>query len=210
VRLVHPELERSLEGVYSRLEALERGGAAVVPVAPAPSAAPRNDVAPRRAIGEAEPPTAPNVDTATQDVEQSATPEAGLGTLATFTARLKGNVLPKMPKSALFTFADAHVTSLADNVITLSFANEQSRNSAEATSMALRKAIEFEFKTPVQVNFVVGSHSPSPVAVAEAPAPTVEEAMDDFEYDEPATSVRVESVGDHLISEMFPGAEEIS
>jgi hypothetical protein len=85
------------------------------------------------------------------------------------------------------------------------------RQNTELISQGLKGALEHEFKAPLTIFWTV---DPSLVsAPASAPerreAPKSAPVEEEFESGE-ETVLLVDSAADHLITEMFPGSEEIS
>ena len=84
------------------------------------------------------------------------------------------------------------------------------RQNTELFSQGLRSAMDFEFKTSLHITWAVDptlttTSSPSAPRSPIAHQPDAEES-----YSGDETVVIVDSVGEHLITEMFPGATEIS
>jgi hypothetical protein len=69
--------------------------------------------------------------------------------------------------------------------------------------------MEHEFKDPIQIEWVIDASPPRPVA-ATRPDPQPESDLSGVDDDaNEESTVVVDSMAGHLISEMFPGAEEI-
>jgi hypothetical protein len=101
--------------------------------------------------------------------------------------------------------------SMEGQTITLELPTTEMRDGAVSIMPGLLKALEHEFKAVIDVQWVVSGSSnsaPAPAAVAPKPAPVeAEEVIVDVANDE---AVEVTSVDEHIISQMFPGAEPIS
>jgi hypothetical protein len=105
----------------------------------------------------------------------------------------------------------AQLRSLDGNRLTIAVPSDEMRQSTEVIMPGLRSALEHEFKAALQVEWVV-DRTLSSVTTARAPrpvrAPSPDTAEESYSGDE--SVLVVESAADHLITEMFPGAEEIS
>jgi hypothetical protein len=106
----------------------------------------------------------------------------------------------------------AHVRSLDGQNLTIALPSEEMRQNTELFSQGLRSAMEHEFKSPLQITWAV-----DPTLSVSANIPTKSarpigsrdvEVEESYPQDE--TVIVVDSAGDHLITEMFPGATEIS
>ena len=222
VRLVKPELDANYEALDERLTRLERQP--IAPLAPVVSppppsrpigAVPDGDslattppsVEPPEARETSEPPfRAANVDVA----GAAAHAEVGLD-LEDVRRRFVEKVIPRTSRSAQLLLKSAQVRSLEGTLLTIALATEEMRQNTELISQGLRGAMEHEFKAPLQISWLV---DPSISSASTAPATTVTKAKSvSVEVEEPegeGTSIVVDSVADHLITQAFPGAEEIS
>ena len=232
VRLVRPELDATYDSINERLTKLERGGVRVEAPAPTPPPAPV-----LRPIGQTDPaPTPPTtvktVASEPEPVAKVATPEVAparvVGQVAEapaassasdlnfedVRARFVERVVPRTSRSAQLILKSAEVRSLEGNRLTIAVPTEEMRGNTEMISQGLKGALEHEFKTTLQVTWIVDAAIYVPTAAPTArvkPAHTPTPVAESHEVDgDDESSVVVESVGDHLISEMFPGAEEIS
>src|ERR1035438_1046616 len=86
------------------------------------------------------------------------------------------------------------------------------RQNTELIAQGLRSAMEHEFKSPLQITWAV---DPTLVSTASAPTSSTRsigsrepEAEETYSPDE--SVIVVDSAGDHLITEMFPGATEVT
>lgn len=238
VRLTHPELDDSVAALEERVGRLERGASA--PPAPAPPpAAPRPIPAVTRAKGRAtskkaapveaapveetpaadptpvseEPPPAPPASVEPDEVEVTeAVPDEPEDELSVeeFARRFSAAVLPRLARSAQQFLAQSSVKSVQGSAVTLTVPSEAMRANVDRIQSGLRSALEHEFRTAFQIHWVVEepSHAPPPPVRATATAPAVD---DDDEADvEGSEPLATDSVATLLITEAFPGAEEIS
>ncbi len=90
--------------------------------------------------------------------------------------------------------------------------SEELRENTELIQQGLRSALDHEFGTAIDVVWEVDATLPTGAAPATAPrrhrAAPVDDVDDVADTDEVVAVV--DSVGEHLITEMFPGAEEVS
>ena len=235
VRLTRPELDASLEALAERVTKLERLERSVAPAATTASA----PSPPLRPIGSTVPTAAPLPDDAapapvTPPPPARATPVTPppparampVDTTAPVSAdsslsleevrrRFVDNVIPRTSRGAQLVLKSAAVVEFDGGRITLAVASEEIRRNTDQISQGLKGALDHEFRVPLTVGWVVdpGLHGGMPAAPRSHPRPTpTPEAPPDFDE----TSVDdlvgpvVASVAEHLITEMFPGAEEIS
>jgi DNA polymerase-3 subunit gamma/tau len=224
IRLIKPELDSTLDALNERLTKLERG---VVRAPVAAVAAP-----PMKPIGSTQP-LPPAVEFgATEaaspgpEVEQSiAAPIAVANSSEVVTAanpdllelndvreRFFQRVVPRTSRSAQLLLKAADVRALDGQRLTIALASEEMRQNTEMIAQGLRGAMDHEFKTVLHVEWVV---DPSLVGVASAPSQRssprrAPENIVDDDYAVEESSIIVTSAADHLITEMFPGSEEIS
>jgi hypothetical protein len=129
--------------------------------------------------------------------------------------RFSAHVVPRTSRAAQLLLRSARVESLDGLLLTIAVPSEEMRQNTELIAQGLKGALEHEFKATLTLQWTVNptlSAEPVPVRRAAKPAVEVEpdhavEVDDDRDVD---TAVVVDSVADHLITEMFPGAEEIS
>ena len=207
VRLVKPELDSTVEALAERVEKLEYGVPRNAPVsAPAPLLRPigsTTKAAPTKAVPVAAP------EPAVEKVEKVAE-EAPELTLADVAERFTQRVIPRTARSAQLLLRDAQIVALDGYRLTVALPSEEMRANTEHIAQGLRSAMDHEFKTTFQIDWIVDANA---AKAAPAPEPVVakkkvEVAPD--EYEPTGDAVVVDSVPGHLISEMFPGAEEIS
>lgn len=222
VRLVHPDLDQSVDALAERVTKLERGATRVTPVESAsvrelrpigtttapsvvvtppttpvapPPAAPLNEVSVTTPAGSSPTPTEANVSLELDDVRE----------------RFLSRVVQRTSRSAQLLLKSAEIRSLDGHQLTIAVPSEEMRQNTEMISQGLKVALEYEFKTPLNVRWTVDSSLASSVG-APSPTRTVKPAVasvDDDEYSPDVSSIVVTSAADHLITEMFPGAEEI-
>ncbi len=207
VRLVKPELDSTVEALAERVEKLEYGVPRNAPVsAPAPLLRPIGSTT-KAAPTKAAPVVAP--EPVVEKVEKVAE-EAPELTLADVAERFTQRVIPRTARSAQLLLRDAQIVALDGYRLTVALPSEEMRANTEHIAQGLRSAMDHEFKTTFQIDWIVDANA---AKAAPAPEPVVakkkvEVAPD--EYEPTGDAVVVDSVPGHLISEMFPGAEEIS
>jgi hypothetical protein len=217
VRLTKPELDNSYESLDERLLKLERG--ATRSLAPAPEAArpvlrPIGSTVTASAPPEKPAPTpkavveAPPSDSMPSSEKPSSTQEVSLS-LADVRERFVERVIPRTSRSAQLLLRSAVVESLDGLLMTIALPSEEMRQNTELIAQGLKGALEHEFKAPLSIYWTVDA------SLVSAPPPTrrpvAKVQTDDEELDvSDETALVVDSVAGHLITEMFPGAEEIS
>ena len=217
VRLTKPELDNSYESLDERLLKLERG--ATRSLAPAPEAArpvlrPIGSTVTASAPPEKPAPTpkavveAPPSDSMPSSEKPSSTQEVSLS-LADVRERFVERVIPRTSRSAQLLLRSAIVESLDGLLMTIALPSEEMRQNTELIAQGLKGALEHEFKAPLSIYWTVDA------SLVSAPPPTrrpvAKVQTDDEELDvSDETVLVVDSVAGHLITEMFPGAEEIS
>ncbi len=218
VRLIKPELESSVEALDERLTRLERDGTRVAPSVPTPPPAqvlrPIGSTAPTppKAMTSS-PPPAPIVD---EDVEAVMPEAVSVGAhdldLDEIRSRFEVNVIPRTSRGAQLLLKSAFVRSLDGTHLTISLPSEEMRQNTEMIAQGLKSAMEHEFKTPLHITWAV-----DPTLALATPAPNQRtpkpRAQPQPEVDEPYSPdekvIVVDSAGEHLITEMFPGATEV-
>ena len=213
VRLIRPELDSSVEALDERVTKLERDGVRVEPLAPAPPAV-------LRPIGTASPatPTPPEKAPAPAPVAETVAPvvptrndDVALD-IDDVRARFVERVVPRTSRGAQLLLKSAFVRSLDGQNLTIALPSEEMRQNTELIAQGLRSAMEHEFKSPLQITWAV---DPTLVSTASAPTSSTRsigsrepEAEETYSPDE--SVIVVDSAGDHLITEMFPGATEVT
>jgi DNA polymerase-3 subunit gamma/tau len=217
VRLIRPELDSTYEALDERLTRIERDGARLsAPVLPPTPAAVLRPIGsttrapqPATAILPADKP-APAPDAASTPISSSA-PEGSVELdIDDVRDRFVHSVIPRTSRGAQLLLKSAHVRSLEGTRLTIALPSEEMRQNTEMIAQGLRGAMEHEFKSPLQIFWTVdvtlASHTPAP---SSRPAVKNKPATSDESYSLDETAIIVESAGGHLITEIFPGAEEI-
>ena len=239
VRLVKPELDASLDALDERvtkLERLERSAPIAAPTPAAPALRPIGTSSPSTpmpitgvdlsrtptpAVASAPTPAAPTPPPETVTaldplVVPSDASAAGAAVLSVDEVRRRfvERVVPRTSRGAQLVLKSSHVVDFDGSRITLAVASEEIRQNTDQISQGLKGALDHEFKAPLSVSWVVDASltSPVPSAAPQRSRAAVPEAAPDFDetsIDDHQGPV-VASVAEHLITEMFPGAEEIS
>jgi DNA polymerase-3 subunit gamma/tau len=213
VRLIRPELDNTVEALDARVTKLERDGVRVEPLAPAAPAVlrPIGTAAPvTPTLPEKAPPPAPIAETV-EPVVPTRNDDVALD-IDDVRARFVERVVPRTSRGAQLLLKSAFVRSLDGQNLTIALPSEEMRQNTELIAQGLRSAMEHEFKSPLQITWAV---DPTLVSTASAPTSTSRpirtrepEAEETYSPDE--TVIVVDSAGDHLITEMFPGATEVT
>jgi DNA polymerase-3 subunit gamma/tau len=212
VRLIRPELENTLEALDERLTKLERDGVRVEPVAPAPPAV-------LRPIGTAAPAAPPRplkgpAPAPSAEVEQEVPTRSADGALDLddVRARFAERVVPRTSRGAQLLLKSAFVRSLDGQNLTIALPSEEMRQNTELIAQGLRSAMEHEFKSPLQITWAVDpTLASSAVAPTSSPRPIgTREPESEESYSSDESVIVVDSAGEHLITEMFPGATEVT
>jgi DNA polymerase III gamma/tau subunit len=208
VRLVKPELDSSVEALAERVEKLEYGAprnAQVTAPAPAPLLRPIGSTTKPAPSKAAPAPVSEPVAAPVLEVVE----DGGELTLDAVIERFNDKVIPRTARSAQLLLRDAQIVAIDGRRLTIALPSEELRTNTEHISQGLRSALDHEFKTTFQIEWVVdATASPKKVEPAPLPKKKVEVVAED--YESAGKPVVVDSVPGHLISEMFPGAEEIS
>ncbi len=222
VRLIKPELDSTIDALDERITKLERDGVRVEPASPAPpavlrpigSSAPASPVkAPAPApIAEVAPESPTPVATrAGAIVLPSDDQEQPVLDLDDVRTRFAERVVPRTSRGAQLLLKSAFVRSFDGQNLTIALPSEEMRQNTEMIAQGLRSAMEHEFKAPLQITWAV-----DPTLASTTPAPsasprhigTVEPEVEEYSSDE--SVIVVDSAGEHLITEMFPGATEVT
>jgi DNA polymerase-3 subunit gamma/tau len=215
VRLTKPELDSSYESLDERLTRVERGAGRAVPTpAEAPPAL--------RPIGTTPAPAPPpkpvvtsngNEEVSSKDAQSvpSASSSSNAANLALDDVRERffERVVPRTSRSAQLLLHSANIESIDGLLLTIAVPSEEMRQNTEIIAQGLKGALEHEFKSPLTIYWTVDASlldAPVPTRRAVSQVVTVEEELDGGEE----RVMVVDSAADHLITEMFPGAEEIS
>ena len=238
VRLVKPDLDASLDALNERvtkLERQERSTPAAVPetallrpigamtapspepprgtdetASPSPSPLSGSTVVPASVIeSPREPSTAADPPVAPRPL--ASTPASEL-TLDEVRRRFVEHVIPRTSRGAQLVLKSAQVAEYDGSRLTLAVASEEIRQNTDQIAQGLKGALEHEFRSPLVVSWVVDTNVKSsapptpPTTAATSPGtPDFDESSEDD-----ARGPVVASVAEHLITEMFPGAEEVS
>ncbi len=225
VRLTKPELDSSLEALEERLTRLERGSTRPAPSAP-PSApalrpigssvtAPAPSPTPRPPEESPSASDTPEIQpTASDDVDASSSSASTQVSLDDVRERFTSRVVPRTSRAAQLLLRAAQVQSLDGLLLSVAVPSEEMRQNTEMISQGLKSALEHEFKVAFTLRWTV---DPTLVADAAPPRPAERPIHEEFapvddDYSPQADDVAVvvTSAADHLITEMFPGAQEIS
>ena len=120
--------------------------------------------------------------------------------------------MPRTSRGAQLLLKSAFVRSLDGQNLTIALPSEEMRQNTELIAQGLRSAMEHEFKSPLQITWAV-----DPTLAVATPAPTTtsrpigrREAEVEESYSPDESVIVVDSAGEHLITEMFPGATEVT
>ena len=219
VRLTKPELDNSYESLDERLTKVERGVGRTIAPTPTPSTPPLRPIGSSVRADAPAPSVKPDpVPSSGDDSTEVAAPKAEEKPTSTggvslniddVRERFVEHVIPRTSRSAQLLLRSARVEALDGLLLTIALASEEMRQNTELIAQGLKGALEHEFKVPMTVFWTVDTSlvgAPVPTRrVAAKPAP-----IDDEVDDADAMVLVVDSVADHLITEMFPGAEEIT
>lgn len=213
VRLIKPELDNTVDALDERVTRLERDGVRVEPTLPVPPAVlrPIGSAAPAKpTLPVKEPTPAPVVEIV--EPEMQTRPDNATLELDDVRARFADRVIPRTSRGAQLLLKSAFVRSLDGQNLTIAVPSEEMRQNTELIAQGLRSAMEHEFKSPLQIIWAV-----DPTLAVASPAPTgssrpigAREVDVDETYSADEKVVVVDSAGEHLITEMFPGATEIT
>ncbi len=136
-------------------------------------------------------------------------------------ARFTTRVLPKLSRTAQIFLGTSQIRGLHGSIVTITVPSESMRTSAEKIQSGLRSALEHEFHQSFQITWVVdGSETPAAAAPPmTSGSPRTNESsggsaapenddLDDVDIAE-SDDLAVDSLASMLITEAFPGAEEI-
>jgi DNA polymerase-3 subunit gamma/tau len=229
VRLIKPELDTTIEALDERVTKIERANVHSV-AAPTPAGPALRPIGATGAASHAQPavepastrtkPTTIASESATASSPPASSPDPGHGaagaaalSLEDVRERFEQKVVPRTARSAQLLLKNARICSFDGQRLSIALPNEEMRQNTEHIAQGLRSAMEHEFKVNFQIEWIVdpslvaGSAAPSSRSARREP-PQRSGADEDPSGEE--SSIVVESIAGHLISEMFPGAEEIS
>ena len=217
VRLVKPELDSSIAALDERVTRLERDGvrpSAVEPLREPPAVLKPIGSSPVAARGEPRPAT-PEPDVAPPSSLEVPVATDGAGAtpldLDDVRRRFVERVIPRVSRSAQLLLKASAIQGLDGQRLTIALPSEEMRQNTDVINQGLRSALDHEFKVPLTITWTVdaslAAHVATPPRRSAAPAPVDVEPEESYSIDESA--IVVESVADHLITEMFPGAKEL-
>lgn len=126
--------------------------------------------------------------------------------------RFEQRVVPHTARSAQLLLKNARVCSFDGQRLGIALPNEEMRQNTEHIAQGLRSAMEHEFKVNLQIDWIVDA-ALSAGSAAPSARPARQVRPDQTGGDEgqagEESAIVVDSMAGHLISEMFPGAEEI-
>ena len=216
VRLARPDLDHSIDALDERVTRLERQTVAP-PTVVAPS--------PLKPIGTipTTTPDPPVTETSGVPVGESdaraAAPVAHADVHAVpldaddLVDRFLHRVIPRTSRAAQLLLRSAQVRSFDGARLVLAVPSDELRQNTELIQQGLRGALEHEFRCSIDVRWEVDrSLSTDAATSVAARRPDVASSADDGDEvaDTDVVVAVVDSVGEHLITEMFPGAEEVS
>jgi DNA polymerase-3 subunit gamma/tau len=226
VRLVKPDLDASLDALAERVTKLERQERSATPPPTSPPPAVLRPIgsvatagvdatpmAPSPAMHSTPPTAAPAAPGPVEEPIVAAATE--VVSLEEARRRFDERVVPRTSRGAQLVLRSATVVGFDGSRITLAVASEEIRQNTDQISQGLKGALEHEFKVPVSVAWVVDATLPASTpraaspGAARRPDPEPTPDFDETSADDQAGPV-VSSVAEHLIAEMFPGAEEVS
>jgi len=227
-RLTVPELDDTVAALDERLSRLERSTSAV-PGTPTP------EPIPSRPIGAASPtakkpspePSAPNEvsevsseniaepEVVGENVTPNSSPAGTEVTLPEFVERFQRGVLAKVSRGAQSVLKSAAVKSVEGSVLTIAVPSESMRQGTDKIQGSLQSALSNEFGRPYSVVWVVDASIEmkplTKIAAPRAPRPSALEVVEMHDDDvAKSETIETDSVADHLITEVFPGAKEVS
>ena len=213
IRLIKPELDASLDALNERVTKLERGvvRSAPVPAPPAPVLRPIGSTNETFTVDPSQPEPEVSKRVAQEPAPASLVQPDQLN-LEDVRERFFQRVVPRTSRAAQLLLKAAQVRALDGQRLTIALPSEEMRQNTEMISQGLRGAMDHEFKTTLVVEWTV-----DPALLTATPAPTqrpahrpAPEGVVDEDYSPDESSIVVQSAANHLITEMFPGAEEIS
>jgi DNA polymerase-3 subunit gamma/tau len=204
VRLTRPELDTSVEALDERLTRLERQASATMSSAPPATPAAATPVS---RLARTESPATPSLSPPALESAPPTRSTAPVLDLAVFSERFAAQVVPRLSRTAQIVLSSARPVTLHGTALTLAVPSESMRGSAERINSGLKSALEHEFKATFSLTWVVDATVAAP-APTPPPIPVLDEVFDD-ETVTGSEALPVDSVASHLITEAFPGAEEI-
>ncbi len=220
VRLTKPELDPSIDALAERVAKLERTTRAPItqpqtsrrePLPPIGTTTVAAQPAPDEGIEKTAKAPSPPPQESTASTSRTSENEEVLD-LDDVRERFVQRVVPRTSRSAQLLLKAAEVRSLDGNCLTIALASEEMRQNTEMIVHGLYGALEHEFKSPLTISWVVDTSivlaTPAPTTRTKR-APVHDVDVDEEVYAPDESAVTVASAADHLITEMFPGSEEI-
>jgi DNA polymerase-3 subunit gamma/tau len=218
VRLIKPELDSTYEALDERLTRIERDGTRASAPAPPPPAAVLRPIGSSTPVAPLVTSTVPTTAPAPEAVPThvispeptSTSDETVQLTIDDVRDRFVQHVIPRTSRAAQLLLKAAHVRSLDGTRLTIALPSEEMRQNTELIAQGLRKAMDHEFNSPLQISWTVDA-----ALATSTPAPSLRPALknkpatNEETYSPEETAIIVESAGGHLITEIFPGAKEI-
>jgi DNA polymerase-3 subunit gamma/tau len=218
VRLIKPELDSTYEALDERLTRIERDGTRASAPAPPPPAAVLRPIGSSTPVAPLVTSTVPTTAPAPEAVPThvispeptSTSDETVQLTIDDVRDRFVQHVIPRTSRAAQLLLKVAHVRSLDGTRLTIALPSEEMRQNTELIAQGLRKAMDHEFNSPLQISWTVDA-----ALATSTPAPSLRPALknkpatNEETYSPEETAIIVESAGGHLITEIFPGAKEI-
>jgi DNA polymerase-3 subunit gamma/tau len=219
VRLTRPDLDVTLEAIEERLVRLERSLSQVASQPPAAPAAPSRPISTLTRSSSAITPVTASPTPATPSRSEDASPAVvdvvpANGGVALepeeFMTRFTNKVMPRLSKTAQIFLSNAQVRGLRGAALTIALPTESLRASTDRIAPGLKSALDHEFDAAIQILWIVDTAMESAPPQTPPPAPPSME-HESYNDDDVANSeaLDVESVSAMLITEAFPGAEEI-
>ena len=228
-RLTHPELDNDVAALLERVAKLEKQvaqGISAAPAAPAPrTPTPSRPIAGLQRTGAAAPqptpatpvPAEPVVPIASEESVVETPPAAPVAvsrdlsslTLNDVVMRIESTVMPTLMRSAQALLRTSEWRSFEGGVLTIALTGSGLRSAAERIEDGLRKALDVEFGTRIQLVWTFDGVAPvDPAAPAASSVRMAEETdVSDEEIDD--SPVLTHDFQAHLLREAFPNAEEV-
>jgi DNA polymerase-3 subunit gamma/tau len=228
-RLTHPELDNDVAALLERVAKLEKQvaqGVSATPAAPAPrTPTPSRPIAglQRTGVTAAQPapatpaPVEPVVPIASEESVVETPPAAPVAvssdlsalTLNDVVTRIESTVMPTLMRSAQALLRTSEWRSFEGGVLTIALTGSGLRSAAERIEDGLRKALDVEFGTRIQLAWTFDGVAPvDPAAPTGSNVRIAEEAEVSYEEidDSPILTHDFQA---HLLKEAFPNAEEV-
>jgi len=227
-RLTHPELDNDVAALLERVAKLEKQvaqGVSAAPATPAPRMpTPSRPIAGLQRTGASGPQTAPATpapapaepvaaeDPVTESVAAPATPvssDLSALTLNEVVTRIESTVMPTLMRSAQALLRTSEWRSFDDGVLTIALSGSGLRSAAERIEDGLRKALDVEFGTRIQLVWTFDGVAPVDSAAPAASSVRMAEETDVSDEEIDDSPVLTHDFQAHLLKEAFPNAEEV-